>query len=287
MMALDLLLLMVAIATPAQPYESADEFTAAVRAATARYHDRAVAVAEGYRLIGRDFPGMGEHWINIGLIFDGRLEPTRPEFLSYVTVAGVPRLVGVAYAVPLLPGESPPAWPWADVTWHDHARTVDEETLLPHADSAHDGHGPSHPSSARTAVDEPRLAMAHAWVWLRNPQGDFASDNWALPYFRLGLTTPEGAPVASARALSLLTGGADYISEVARAGGHASPAREAAFHRSVIRAQRSVVKILDRCQGSSLAPAQLVRLAQVWCRLWKELDRALTPSTRTRMRPLR
>ena len=50
---------------------AAQRFVDLVRVATDRYHDRARAVADGYRLIGRDFPGMGEHWVNVGLLFDG------------------------------------------------------------------------------------------------------------------------------------------------------------------------------------------------------------------------
>jgi hypothetical protein len=268
-------------------YQSAQEFTDAVRAATARYHDRSTAIAEGYRLIGRDFPGMGEHWINIALVFDGRHEPTRPEFLSYVTVAGVPKLVGVAYAVPLMPGESPPSWPWADVSWHDHARTVDEETLLPHhREAGLHGHAAVHHSGGQAVAEEPRLAMAHAWVWLRNADGDFVSDNWALPYFRLGLSPAEGAPVASARALALLTGAAEYITEVVAAGG-GSPSERRALQRAFARAQRLVRTVLDRRSGRQLGPQDLADLADIWKELWKTLDRRLAAPARARVEPLR
>jgi hypothetical protein len=272
----------------ATDYRSAREFADAVRAATARYHDRSVAITEGYRQIGRDFPGMGEHWINIGLVFDGRHEPTRPEFLSYVTVAGVPALVGVAYAVALLPGESPPEWPWADVAWHDHVRSVDEETLIPHGHEArHGGHAAGHGTGGGASADEPRLAMAHAWVWLPNPDGDFASDNWALPYFRLGLTAPEQARPDSARALTLLTGGDEYVTDVVAPVG--SRAEKAALQRAVERARRSVTAVLapHRDRGPRLDERQLRALARTWARLWKDLDRALASPSRARLEPLR
>lgn len=246
-----------------------------------------MAIAEGYRQIGRDFPGMGEHWIKIGLVFDGRHEPTSPEFLSYVTVAGEPKLVGVAYAVPLLPGESPPAWPWAEVTWHDHARTVDEETLLPHGGKpAHHEHARAHHAAGDAPAEEPRLAMAHAWVWLRNPEGDFVSDNWALPYFRLGLTPADGAPVACARALTLLTGGAEYMTEVVAAAG-GSPSEQNVLERALNRAQRAVRAILGRRSGLSLGEAELRELANTWARLWNDLDRTLGASSQARLAALR
>ena len=54
------------------------------------HSDQRVAVLDGYRRIGRDFPGMGEHRIRIGLIFDGRFDPSRPEVLNYVDVDGTP-----------------------------------------------------------------------------------------------------------------------------------------------------------------------------------------------------
>jgi len=279
---------LAAAAADPRTYRSAQEFADAVRAATARYQDRTAAIAEGYRLIGRDFPGMGEHWINIGLVFDGRHEPTRPEFLSYVTVAGVPRLVGVAYAVPLLPGESPPAWPWADVTWHDHARSVEEETLLPHgASSGHGMHPVGHGGGHDTPVGEPRLAMAHAWVWLPNPAGAFEADNWALPYFRLGLAPPEGAPVACAKALSLLSGGAEYLGDVIRAADHGSRSEQEVRRRALARARRSVLTILAQRPGAPLDAFQLAGLADAWKGLWRELERTLAVPARARVEPLR
>jgi hypothetical protein len=269
-------------ADPVTTYRSAGEFAEAVRAATAQYHDRSVAIADGYRLIGRDFPGMGEHWINIGLVFDGRHEPTRPEFLSYVTVQGEPRLVGVAYAVPLLPGESPPRWPWGEVSWHDHSRSVDEETVLPHRmDGGHHAHA-GHAGDPAGA--EPRLAMAHAWVWLPNPDGDFVSDNWALPYVRLGLTPPTGASDASARALALVSGGAEYAMDVLS---NAPPSEQKRLRRAIESARRSVETVLRRRQGTELAQPQVRALEAVWERLWKDIDRRLGPSARERLAFLR
>ena len=89
--------------------QSVPRFVECARAATGKYRDESAAILDGYRRIGRDFPAMGEHWIRIGLVFDGKFDPARPEVLNYVTVAGKPRLIGVAYAVPLLPGREPPS----------------------------------------------------------------------------------------------------------------------------------------------------------------------------------
>src|SRR6266508_1122781 len=127
-------------------------FIESARVATAKYQDRSVAIAEGYRNIGSDFPAMGEHWIRIGLVFDSKFDPEYPEVLTYAVLSGKPQLLGVAYALPLLPGESAPDWPVGKEKWHDHFRTLEDETVLPHHHAA--GH----------AGDAPRLTMLHAWI---------------------------------------------------------------------------------------------------------------------------
>jgi len=253
---------------------SASDFLESIRRATEAYRDREVAVADGYRPIGGDFPAMGEHWIHIGRLFGGPRDPARPEILTYVTVDGTPRLTGVAYAIPLLPSESPPVWPWAGARWHDHVRTVDEETLLPHA--AHGGHG----GHGGPSADEPRLAMIHAWAWLANPEGDFAADNWAIPYFRLGLDTPSAAPLCSAKALALVSGGSAHLSAIIEAASGGAPLPRRAVVESLERAERTVRGVLARRSGSVLDQEQLATLAAAWGRLWVDLDRALPAATR-------
>ena len=267
---------LLAASSPEAP-ASAEDFVRAVREATARYHDRDVAVADGYRLIGGDFPAMGEHWIQIGLLFGGRRDLARPEFLTYVTVEGRPRLTGVAYAAALLPGESPPDGPWASLMWHDHVGTLDAETLIPHGE--HIGHGGG--EGAR-----PRLAMAHVWVWLPNPAGDFAGDNWAIPYFRLGLDTPVDAPLACAKALALVSGGASHLAAVVEAAGARAPSERRAVAKALARSQRSVRDVLQGARGR-LEPSQLARLSAVWDQLWNDLDRVLPAPTRARLRAAR
>ena len=76
------------------------------REATAHYRDRNVAIAAGYRRVGRDFPSMGEHWLNRKLIVEGKLDVTPAADTHLVKVAGRPVLTGVVYAIPLEQGES-------------------------------------------------------------------------------------------------------------------------------------------------------------------------------------
>jgi len=242
------------------------------RAATDKYHDRSAAIADGYRLIGRDFPAMGEHWIHIGLLFDGKYDPAAPEFLSYVTVGGAPWLLGVAYALPLLPGESPPEVPVGRDVWHAHFRTVEDETLIP----VHGGHGAGH-------EDVPRLAMMHAWIWLDNPAGMFAPDNWAVPYVRLGLTPPAGSPDSAARALSLLTGGGDQFFAAVVDGMLPDPDARAAAETALRQAHEGVEDLLRQHSGPALTTSEVSALSGLWRRFWEVVEASASPETRAHL----
>ena len=54
----------------------------------------------------------------------------------------------------------------------------------------------------------------HAWIATENPAGVWASENWALPYVRLGVATSGYDPL-EARVLSLATGGDYYLRAIA------------------------------------------------------------------------
>lgn len=255
------------LVTP-QDHHSVAVFIESARAATAKYQDRSVAIADGYRQIGSDFPAMGQHWINIGLLFDGKIDPAHPEVLTYAVVSGRPQLLGVAYVLPLLPGESAPDWPVGKENCHDHFRTLEDETLLP-----------QHHAAGRVG-DAPRLTMLHAWIWLANPAGMFAADNWALPYLRLGIQPAPDVPETAARALSLVSGGAEYFSASVKAAVPLTSTErkkvDAAFARS-----RVAVEALLR--GPSIATptrSELENLSAVWTGLWKEIESSVNPKTR-------
>jgi hypothetical protein len=196
------------VAAPASaqlpPADSVRAFVEDVRAATARYHDRAAAIADGYRRIGPDFPSMGEHWVSIPLVVRGEVDRRHPPILEYVTVAGRPRLAGVAYTQLVREGPPQAPLPAPASAWHHHAGSVDEESfILGHAASA----------GAWDSAAGPRIAVLHAWIWLENPAGIFATDNWALPFHRLGIEPPPGSeePTPVALAAALATGGQAYF----------------------------------------------------------------------------
>ncbi len=194
---LSLLLGTPRLAPALQTNPDASAFLARARAASERYKDQLVAIADGYRAIGPEAPAMGQHWLHPGLLVAARFDVDYPTILEYVTVQGRPVLAGVGYALPLGAGESPPDAPAGRAAWHSHAGGVEEEGVrVSHEDS----HGER---------DGERVAVLHAWVWIDNPAGPFVPLNWALPYVRAGLD-PRGAASASAKALSLADGGAEF-----------------------------------------------------------------------------
>lgn len=129
-----------------------DQQLAALRRATARYHDPAMAEAAGYHMeegcvsaaaVGApaELGAMGYHFVNPGLI-DGTIDLREPEVLVYEKRNdGMMHLVAVEY---LYVGEQAPEL----MGQHFH------EFLPPFADFE-----------------------LHAWVWQGNPSGVFADFN--------------------------------------------------------------------------------------------------------------
>lgn len=239
---------------------SAAAFTECARTGTERYRDRTVAIADGYRRVGRDFPAMGEHWIRVSLLFDGKFDPSRPEILNYVVIGGRPELVGVGYAVPLLAGEQVPDAPAGAHAWHQHSRTIDAETVLPHHHTT--GH----------ADGGARLAMLHAWVWSPNPDGMFAADNWAIPFLRLGRTLPSDPPREAAKAISLANGGRDYFETAIEAAGASGIDERRTVKAAIDRAQADVRLLLEAAPSGGLSETIVGRLAKIWIEMWRSID---------------
>ena len=84
---------------------SPDALVKIVREATERFRDMAVAEAEGYQLMfgcvsGPDSGAMGLHYVNLALVVDGNLDPTRPEIVIYEPGPnGRRKLIGADYLV--------------------------------------------------------------------------------------------------------------------------------------------------------------------------------------------
>jgi hypothetical protein len=250
-------LLLIALAQSAP----LDELVARARAGTERYRDPQAARAAGYRPVGPDFPGMGRHWIHAGLILRDTPDPAEPPILEYAEIVGQQRLVGVAYAA-LVRGHHPPSWLGVPSdAWHFHGGTVEEESFL----RRHAGLDESHGSQAG-----PRIAVLHAWIWLENPAGLLATDNWALPFARLGYPAIE-APRAASQALALAAGenGRGYVESLVRAVGRLTPQEAAAVAPVVARHQSAARALLA---GGS---PPLEELADCWIALGNDLRRLL------------
>ncbi|HJQ65280.1 MAG TPA: hypothetical protein VJ816_02830 [Gemmatimonadales bacterium] len=250
------------------------ELTAAARSGTARYQDRAQAIADGYRAVGPDFPGMGEHWVNTGLLLAGTLDPAQPPVLEYVTIGGHPTLVGVAYAALVNDSAVPTGLPVPASAWHTHAGTVDEESfVLSHA-GVHRHHDPGR---------GPRVAVVHAWIWLDNPDGLFATDNWAVPCARLGFAVPAQLSADAGRALALAAGGTAYFAMLIRIVGAPDSAEHVRLRDVLHRAAVDIARHVGHGTGATPLPADAVPwLEAAWQRTWATLLETASPPVRER-----
>lgn len=139
------------------PAAAPTDTVAAVRQATARYHDPAVAIADGF--VATDacaahpaLGGMGLHYTNPARVADPAIVATEPEVLLYEPTAdGGVRLVGVEYLR---------FDPDQDLSTDDGRPSV----LGVDFDGPMPGHEPGMPIHFDL----------HAWIWKHNPAGQFA-----------------------------------------------------------------------------------------------------------------
>ena len=238
-------------------------FAEEARAATQRYRSQSIATAEGYRRVGTDFPSMGEHWVNLAQVMADSFTPARPSVLTYVHVNGTPRLAGVAYTALLEPDERPPDFAPARGHWHEHNGSIVEESFLAgHHMSRTDG--------------ELRLSILHAWIWEENPDGLFVTDNWRLPFLRLGAMPPPRATPAAARAAALATDAVAYY----------RLALDEALAPAPVEGARIDTVLAEYGRRARLTVSDADRLLQVWTAMWESLEQALPRHTKA-LRELR
>lgn len=232
---------------------------------TARYADRRIAIAEGYRRLGTDFPGMGEHWLHPGVLLSGRIDPARPTLLTYGSFDGHPRLIGVGF-VATTRGDSPaasvPGWPDA---WHEHSGLFSDESG-------------ARPAPANDAGPGTHVWVLHIWTMLENPGGRYAPDNWALPFARAGLTAPADLDADVGRALSLALGGDDYLRGMLSDAGLRREANAAAADAAIASARMETARIVTRARAAGqMGAADAEALRQAWGSLSDGLRAALGP----------
>lgn len=190
-----------------------DAQLAAVRAAVAKYRDFSVAEAEGWRPFGGDEPLMGIHYAGPApdYVHGDQLDFSQPNNLMYTDIDGQKVLTGVAFVVRIGDDEPvPEGFAGSADRWHVHdfvraiEAATEERPLLGWAanwwlDQNYRNKGDN----------RGRLAMAHVWVAIPNPDGIFADANRTLAYRKLDL--PEsywrGASEEAARGLYLATPG--------------------------------------------------------------------------------
>ena len=244
-------LLLIADVALAQP--ALDSLASAAAVATERFADRRAAAAEGYRRLGADFPGMGEHWLHPGALLSGAIDPRRPTILIYATIGNAPKLLGVGFVTTTRAGETArdvPGWPHA---WHEHSGLLTDESGV---------------SPGTNAPSGTHVWVLHAWTRLANPDGPYTPDNWSLPFLRAGLEPPRSSDPDAARALGLLHGGDAYLRGVLTDGGVVTPANAALVDSSIARARRD----------ASAAGASVAELGRVWRALSSSLSAQLGPA---------
>ena len=247
-------------------------FVSAARAGAERYGNRNDAIAAGFRPLGRDFPSMGEHWVNPGKVIAGRFDLADPAMLIYATIDGKPVLLGVVFAIPLEAGQPLPPLPGGLQAWHEHNGTVDEESFLPE-------HGGGH---SPTRLAGTRLAILHVWTLLPNPAGYLAAENWSLPFARLHLAAPATIPEPAARALSLVSGSGDFYANLFETEFSSVAGDE--WHQALAAAidgARAIVSARDA--KDALSGAEISALGELWTRFTASIS-VRSPALAQRLR---
>ena len=122
------------------------------------------AIAAGFNPVLGDIPGMGVHYINIGLAMRGKdLDVNTPDQLLFSNRNGQDQLVGAAYSFTDVPNTQVPLPFNSDLAaWHDHPQF---------------------------AADGQTLHMLHVW-FVPSSNGPFAGLNFWLPYETAGVEIP-------------------------------------------------------------------------------------------------
>jgi hypothetical protein len=142
----------------AEQQSKANALVKVVRAATERFKDVKVAMAEGYALqfgcvSGPDEGAMGLHYVNGNIVNSGVLDPTRPQIVIYEAMPdGSLKLIGADYLV------------IADAWNKSHSGPPELMGQFFHLFDAPNRFG------------LPAFYTLHVWAWKQNPKGAFV--NW-------------------------------------------------------------------------------------------------------------
>ena len=137
---------------PKPPSKRVAKQLKAAKLAAATFKDPEAAKAAGYtpshECVETEAGAMGQHWINVALIADPKLDPAKPEILLYVpTKDGGLKLAGIE---------------WFQLDTDQRAPRLFGERF--DGPMTHNGSAPSHYD-------------LHVWVYAKNPRGVFAQYN--------------------------------------------------------------------------------------------------------------
>lgn len=130
-----------------------------------------------------------------------------------------------------------------------------------------------------------RVAVLHAWIWLDNPAGVFARDNWALPFARLGLAAPRQIPEQAARALALASGGDRFLAAALTRRGLVEPKASGPILDRYAELARRWAE--DRDSETSVTETDLTALGDIWIAMWNDLMAVAPPEARPDLVALR
>lgn len=152
-------LALVMLAAPVTVLADGPGDIATIRMTTAKYHDLAVAEADGFaplfECIASAQGGMGQHYV-LGDRFDAELKLEEPEVLIYdFEPNGQPKLVAVEYIIPAAAWTSPEPPEFL-------GQTLQYKTTV-------GSHGPDEGVTPYWEL--------HVWGWRHNPLGIFADWN--------------------------------------------------------------------------------------------------------------
>jgi hypothetical protein len=128
-----------------------------------------------------------------------------------------------------------------------------------------------------------RIALLHAWVWLENPEGPFASDNWALPFSRLGRPVVGPVSPAAAKAASLIAGGDAHVLWVLDRLARPDSAERLAIEAVMREYRQKVRAVLEPATGEAVSPSEMLALEQTWRTMWTEIASVVGDETRERI----
>lgn len=248
----------------------------------ARYADRRAAIAAGYRRIGTDFPGMGEHWLHVGSLLAQRLDPDRPTMLAYATIDGRPTLLGAGYVV-TTQGDTAatvPGWP---TYWHEHSGLLADESGVRGVTA---GVATNAPAIARAATAT-HVWVLHIWTALPNPSGRYEADNWSLPFARAGLAAPREVDADIGRAFSLaIAGGDEYLRRVLADAGLRGPSHAVAVDAAIATARAAAAGVAERARPSgAVSTDDAAELRAAWETLARRLREAVGPAVEPVLAP--